>query len=145
MFTLSDRDLDPALLGRAMAHPRAGALATFEGWVRNHHAGRGVLRLTYEAYDRLAIKEGDRVLAGARTRFDILDARCVHRIGPLDVGGLAIWIGVTAEHRAPALDACAFIIDAIKATVPVWKKEFYTDGSTAWVNCAHESSGAERK
>jgi len=144
MFTLSDTNIDPAALGWAMAQPRAGALATFEGWVRNLHEAHAVSRLTYEAYGPLAIKEGNRILAAVKAAHDVLDAQCVHRIGSLEVGEIAIWVGVTAEHRGPALATCQQIIDEIKHSVPIWKKEFYSDGSMAWVNCAHEAKAAGR-
>ena len=69
-------------------------------------------------------------------RFSVTAVRCEHRIGKLEIGDCAVWVGVTAEHRGAAFDACRYIIDEAKARVPVWKKEHYADGSSGWVNCA---------
>jgi molybdopterin synthase catalytic subunit len=136
MFQLSATILDPAALQRALADVRAGACVTFEGWVRNRNEGQPVLSLEYEAYPPLAEKEGARILAEARAKFALLGAQCVHRVGHLQLGELAVWVGVTAEHRGAAFDACRYIIDEAKARVPIWKKEHYASGATAWINCA---------
>src|SRR3546814_1248272 len=89
-------------LREAMDDARAGAYASFEGRVRNHNDGRAVDGLHYEAYAALAEAEGERVLSEALERFDILDARCVHRTGDLVIGDIAVWVGVTAAHRDAA-------------------------------------------
>lgn len=136
VFRVSATPLDPAALQRALADERAGACVTFEGWVRNRNEGQPVLALDYEAYAPLAEKEGERILAEARGKFALLGAGCVHRTGLLQLGELAVWVGVTAEHRGAAFDACRYIIDETKARVPVWKKEHYASGATAWINCA---------
>ena len=135
-FRISSSVLDPTALQRALADERAGACVTFEGWVRNRNEGQPVLSLEYEAYALLADKEGARILAESREKFPILSAHCVHRVGLLQLGELAVWVGVTAEHRGAAFDACRYIIDEAKARVPIWKKEHYTGGTTAWINCA---------
>lgn len=137
MFEISPEPLDPQGLVARLAHPEAGALATFEGWVRRHNDGWEVTGLEYEAYAELAGSEGRRILEQAVERFDLLGACCVHRVGALGVGDLAVWVGTTAEHRPGALQACAFIIDEIKARVPIWKKEHYASGEAVWVNCRH--------
>src|SRR5580704_15259577 len=98
-FRLAAEPIDPAALQAALRDPRAGACATFEGWVRERNGGRPVKALDYEAYPPLAEKEGERILAEARGKFPILGAACVHRIGALALGDLAVWVGVTAEHR----------------------------------------------
>ena len=133
-FSLSATPIDVTALRREMVAAAAGAYAGFEGWVRNHHAGRAVLGLRYEAYPRLALAEGERVLDEAMTRFDILDARCVHRTGTLAVGEVAVWIASTAAHRDAAFAATRHIIDAIKAQVPIWKHETYADGDAGWIH-----------
>jgi len=121
---------------RAALHddPRAGAFAAFEGWVRQHNEGRPVRGLRYEAYVELAAHEGTQIIEQALARFAILDARCVHRIGELGIGELAVWVGVTSAHRAPAFDACRYIIDEVKARVPIWKYEHYADGRSDWLH-----------
>jgi molybdopterin synthase catalytic subunit len=136
MFKISPTPFELDGLRRELAHPCAGALATFEGWVRDHHDGQPVLSLEYEAFVPLAEKEGARILAEARGKFSIFGAICLHRTGHLRIGELAVWVGVTAEHRAAAFDACRQIIDEVKARVPIWKKEHYAGGASAWVNCA---------
>jgi molybdopterin synthase catalytic subunit len=136
MFRISPTPIDPAARQRALRDARAGACVTFEGWVRNRNEGQPVQSLEYEAYTPLAEKEGTRILAEAREKFALIAAECVHRVGHLPLGELAIWVGVTAEHRGPAFDACRYIIDEAKARVPIWKKEHYATGATAWVNCA---------
>lgn len=109
---------------------------TFEGRVRNHNDGRPVLALDYEAFAVLAEREGARIVAEARERFDVLALACVHRIGALQIGDLAIWVGVAAAHRDAAFGACRYVIDEAKARVPIWKKEHYADGTSEWVNGA---------
>ena len=136
MFRISTEPLDPTALQRTLADAHAGACVTFEGWVRDHNDGRPVLALDYEAYAPLAEKEGERILAEAREKFAIVSAVCIHRVGSLRIGDLAVWVGVSAAHRGAAFDACRFVIDETKARVPVWKKEHYADGDTAWINCA---------
>lgn len=138
MFILSEQPLTPDELASRLADARTGAIVTFEGHVRNHHQGKKVTRLDYEAYEPLAVKEGRRILEEAYEAFDILAARCVHRVGRLEVGEPAIWIGVSAGHRRAAFQACQFVIDEIKRRVPIWKKEHYADGSSTWVNCAEK-------
>ena len=143
-FRLSATTLDPAALQRALADARAGACVTFEGWVRNRNDGQPVVSLEYEAYAPLAEKEGARILAEARDKFAWLGAACVHRTGHLPLGELAVWVGVTAEHRGAAFDACRYVIDEAKARLPVWKKEHYAGGATAWINCATRGEFAGR-
>lgn len=115
-------------------NPAVGAVATFEGFVRNHNEGRPVRRLEYEAYPDLAQKEGDRIVVEAMSRFPILDAICVHRTGVLEIGETAIRAEAAAAHRAEAFRACEWIIEEVKRRVPVWKKEHYEDGDSGWIN-----------
>jgi molybdopterin synthase catalytic subunit len=133
MFAISDEPLDTAGLGQSLASPEAGALVTFEGRVRNRNDGRAVISLEYEAYRTLAEKEGNRILEEAAEQFDILGASVVHRVGQLTIGEPAVWIGVIAAHREAAFAACRFVIDQLKERVPIWKREYYDDGSTTWV------------
>lgn len=134
MFCLSEPLIDAAALARELAHPSAGACVTFEGWVRDKNAGRAVLRLGYQAYPPLARSEGERIIVEAREKFAIVDARCVHRIGTLEIGELAVWVGVSAAHRDAAFSACRYIIDEVKLRVPIWKNEHYTDGESGWLH-----------
>jgi molybdopterin synthase catalytic subunit len=113
----------------------AGAYASFEGWVRNHNEGQVVTRLEYEAFQELAVKEGERIIADALRRFPVKHALCIHRVGTLDLRDMAVWVGVSSAHRREAFDACRFIIDEVKHRVPIWKKEHYQSGDSGWVNC----------
>ena len=135
-FHLSAQPLDPVALKASLADAHAGACVTFEGWVRDHNDGRPVQALDYEAYGPLAEKEGARIVAETLAKFPVTRVVCVHRTGALKIGDLAVWVGVASAHRGAAFDACRYLIDEIKARVPVWKKEHYADGSTEWVNCA---------
>jgi molybdopterin synthase catalytic subunit len=133
-FRLSDAPIEVAPLREALLAGGAGAYASFEGWVRDHNEGRRVRGLAYEAYAALAEAEGARVLAETRERFAIHDAACVHRVGELAVGDLAVWVGVSAAHRDAAFAACRFVIDEIKSRVPIWKHERYSEGESAWLH-----------
>lgn len=141
-FRLSDHELDVASLRSDLQADRAGAFASFEGWVRDHNDGRSVAGLRYEAYAALAATEGERILAEAASHFDIVDARCAHRVGELAIGELAVWVGVSAAHRDAAFAACRWVIDEVKAHVPIWKHEHYVDGDAGWL---HPASAEDEK
>jgi molybdopterin synthase catalytic subunit len=145
MFRVSPSPLDPAELRRLLADPGAGACATFEGWVREQSVGRAVRALDYEAYLPLAEKEGERILAEAAGKFPILRAVCAHRTGALAVGDLAVWVGTAAPHRDAAFAASRYLIDELKARLPIWKREHYADGPSVWVNCATRGEAAALK
>ncbi len=138
-FELADSALDVSALRSGLLDAHAGAYASFEGWVRDHNEGRAVLGLNYSAYRPLAESEGARILAEARQKFDIRSAACVHRVGELALGELAVWVGVSAAHRGPAFEACRWIIDEVKARVPIWKNERYAEGAPQWL---HPEPGA---
>ena len=133
-FQLADTPFDTASLRARLLDDRVGGYASFEGWVRDHNQGRVVQGLRYEAYAALAESEGERILAEALARFDILDAHCVHRVGDLAIGELAVWVGVTAAHRDAAFAACRYVIDEVKARVPIWKHERYAGGDADWLH-----------
>ena len=135
MIEITDTRIDPAPLQRSLENPAAGGFCAFEGWVRNHSDGHAVERLEYEVYEPLAITEGEKVLAEARAKFPLLEARFVHRVGLLEIGECAVWVGVAAKHRDEAFKACRYIIDELKHRLPIWKKEHYTNGDSGWVNC----------
>lgn len=125
----------PDVLREVLENQSAGAYVGFEGWIRDRNEGQDVLRLEYEVYEPLAIKEGRKVLDEARAQFSILHAACVHRSGLLELGECAVWVGVTSVHRDEAFAACRFIIDQVKVRLPIWKKEHYVEGHSGWVNC----------
>ena len=134
-FSFTQAAIDPGALAAAVALPEAGGFAAFEGRVRNHNEGRRVTALEYEAFEALALEEGARIVADAARRHGVLAAECVHRLGPLAIGDVAVWVGVAARHRAEAFAACREIIDEIKHRLPIWKKEHYEGGDSGWVNC----------
>ena len=134
-FAFSPLPIDTARGREALADPACGGYATFEGWVRDHNEGRAVRRLEYEAYAALAEREGERIVAEAIAKYGVQHAACIHRIGDLGLGEMAVWVGVSSRHRAEAFAACRYIIDEVKHRVPIWKKEHYVDGDSGWVNC----------
>lgn len=134
-FAFSTEPLDPRALTTALKDPGCGGYASFEGWVRDTNEGRAVARLDYQAYQALALKAGARIVTRAAAEVGASRARCVHRLGTLAIGDLAVWVGVSAPHRDEAFAACRRIIDEIKREVPIWKKEYYADGDSGWVNC----------
>jgi molybdopterin synthase catalytic subunit len=133
-FRLVREPIDGAALRRVLQSHAAGGFCSFEGWVREQHQGRAVLRLDYEAYDALAQSEGNRILAEARERFAIVEARCDHRVGNLGLGDCAVWVGASAAHRDAAFAACRYVIDEVKKRVPIWKREHYADGDSGWIH-----------
>ena len=133
-FKLSADVIDAAAEKRLLDDAGAGACAIFEGWVRNHNEGRAVLRLDYQAFAALASSEGENVLLEALGRFELRAAQAVHRTGSLAIGDMAVWVGVSSDHRDAAFSACRWIIDEIKQRVPIWKNEHYADGESGWLH-----------
>ena len=138
-FRISEKPIDSEALKKELFDPRAGGFVSFEGWVRNKNEGKDVTHLEYQAYEALAVKEGEKIIAEALKKFDVVDALVDHRVGDLQIGEIAVVVHVTSIHRGPAFDACEYIIDELKVRVPIWKKEHYTDGNTGWIEC-HECS-----
>jgi adenylyltransferase/sulfurtransferase len=134
-FSFAKTPIDTDLERRRIIDPACGGYASFEGWVRDHNEGQRVRHLEYEAFELLANKEGERILAEAMERFGVEHAACVHRVGDLQLGEMAVWVGVSARHRQEAFLACRYIIDEVKHRVPIWKKEHYHNGDSGWVNC----------
>lgn len=135
-FFLSSTPIDVRGARAALLDLGSGGYVAFEGWVRNHHLGKDVIELHYEAYPGLALKTGEAIVREAITTYSLRNACAIHRTGRLFPGDLAVWVGVAAAHRAEAFTACRAIIDQIKAEVPIWKHEFYADGTSEWVNPA---------
>ena len=127
--------IDIAMCSQQLINSSAGAFAGFEGWVRNYNDGHKVLQLEYEVYTPIAESEGRKIIQEAKELFDILDAQGIHRSGLLEIGECAVWVGVSSVHRNEAFDACRYIIDHIKVRLPIWKKEYYENGDSGWVNC----------
>ena len=134
-FQFSRTPIETAALRVRLADPACGGYAAFEGWVRDHNDGARVRQLEYEAFEPLAVREGERIVLEAIARFGVTRAACVHRLGDLAVGELAVWVGVSSPHRDEAFLACRYIIDEVKHRLPIWKKEHYVNGDSGWVNC----------
>jgi molybdopterin synthase catalytic subunit len=141
MFRVSRSPIDLEAFRRGLLDRTCGGYAQFEGRVRDHNEGRQVLRLEYEVYVPLAVKEGERILTEARERFGVAQASAVHRSGLMELSDVAVVVGVASPHRAEAFDACRYIIDEVKTRLPIWKKEYYADGEAQWVNCRHCGHG----
>lgn len=134
LFRLSAEAIDVEAERLAIDHPAAGAFVAFEGRVRDHNDGRSVHALDYQTYARLAEAEGQRIVQAAIERYGLHHVAAVHRVGTLVIGDVAVWVGVSASHRGAAFDACRWIIDQIKADVPIWKNEHYADGDSGWLH-----------
>jgi molybdopterin synthase catalytic subunit len=119
----------------AVADPAAGGIAIFMGAVRDHDHGRGVTALSYSAHPSAAAELG-KVAEKVAASHPILALAVAHRTGDLQVGDLAVVAAVAAEHRDAAFAACEQLVDDLKATVPIWKHQFFTGGDSEWVNSA---------
>jgi molybdopterin synthase catalytic subunit/molybdopterin converting factor small subunit len=109
--------------------PEDGAAVIFEGIVRNNTRGRRTLYLDYEAYEAMALRQMKELAAQARSQYAVRDVALVHRLGRLEIGETSVLIVVASAHRGPAFEACRWIIDTLKKTVPIWKKEYFEDGA----------------
>ena len=129
MFFISSEPIKSDVLSSSIQDENAGALVVFEGRVRKKNQGREVQRLEYEAYETLCHVEFQKIMDEAIRNFSVLEMSCVHRVGILEVGELAVWLGVLAVHRKEAFLACEYGIQELKKRLPIWKKEFYTEGA----------------
>ena len=133
MFRVTTEPLDVQQVHNLVKSPADGAVVTFDGIVRNHFDGREVRYLEYEAYAAMAEKKMAEIAAEVQIKFAVGDVAMVHRIGRLEIGESSILIAIAAPHRQPAFEACAYAMDRVKQEVPVWKKEFFADGESHWV------------
>ena len=133
MIRVQSDAIRPEELLAAVRSDGDGAQALFVGAVRNVNQGRRVLYLEYHAYPAMAEQEMAKLRERALERFEISEVAIVHRTGRMEIGDAAVAIAVAAAHRAPAFDACRWIIDTLKQTVPIWKKEFF-EGGEVWVD-----------
>lgn len=129
-----DADLSIDEVYRAVSHDAAGGVVLFAGVVRDHHEGKSISRLDYEAHPTLAVAELRAVLEAVANEWPSVRLAAVHRVGQLTVGDFAIVLAASSPHRAEAFEACRAAIDRIKDTVPIWKKEWDEDGAPTWVN-----------
>jgi molybdopterin synthase catalytic subunit/molybdopterin converting factor small subunit len=121
--------IDAEEIVQRLRRPGDGALVTFDGVVRNNSRGRRTLYLDYEAYEAMALQQMKSLAKEARARFAVRDVSIFHRLGRLEIGETSVLVVVAAAHRGAAFDACRWIIDTLKKTVPIWKKETFVDGA----------------
>ena len=114
---------------RGVKRPEDGAAVIFEGVVRNNTRGRRTLYLDYEAYEAMALKQMEGLAQSARERFSVDGVSIIHRLGRLEIGETSVLIVVASAHRGAAFEACRWLIDTLKKTVPIWKKEYFEDGA----------------
>ena len=133
MADLTHGPIDSAALLASAARPDCGAIALFLGTSRDHHDGRRVLRLGYEAYEPMALAALAQLEREASTKFAIAACTIVHRLGDVPIAEASVAVVVAAALRDPAFDACRWAMDELKRTVPIWKKEFYAEGGEGWV------------
>jgi molybdopterin converting factor subunit 1 len=128
--------------------PDDGATIVFEGIVRDNTRGRRTLFLDYEAYEEMTLKQMESLIARALDQFQVRDATMIHRLGRIEIGETSVLIIVASAHRAAAFDACRWLIDTLKRTVPIWKKEHFEDGAV-WSDGEpfpeHINSSAEKR
>lgn len=132
MSYLTDAPIDSSDLAKRVMRSSDGACVVFEGVVRDHHEGKSVESIFYDAYRPMAEKEIARIVDDIHTRFPQVAVAVIHRLGLLNVGDASIAIACAAPHRGEAFDACRQVIDRVKQTVPIWKKERGPDGEE-WV------------
>lgn len=128
MIVITDQKLDTEAIIQSVQDSGAGAIDVFIGTVRDNTASKDVTRLEYESYDAMAIKEIQKIVDQANERWPIQKIAVHHRRGTLQIGDAAVIIAVSTPHRKESFEACQYVIDTLKQTVPIWKKEVFTDG-----------------
>jgi molybdopterin synthase catalytic subunit len=133
MVAITHSELDIKAITEQVYNDQSGAVSVFVGNVRNATNGRNVLRLEFETYEKMALLEMQKIVDLATAMWPITAATIVHRVGSLAIGDTAVIIAVATPHRADAFAACQYMIDTLKKTVPIWKKEIFEDGEV-WVS-----------
>jgi molybdopterin synthase catalytic subunit len=133
MIEITDQPIDVQKIIHAASQNSAGAISTFIGTVRNQTSGKEVLRLDYEAYEPMAVSEIRKIIDQANFSWPLLGWAVSHRVGTLLPGEIAVVLSVATAHRKESFEACQFIIDHLKQTVPIWKREYFEDGDQ-WVS-----------
>ena len=133
LIHITSQKLNPQTCLEAITYPDCGGLVSFVGTVRNTTKGKPVLKLEFEAYEKMALKQMNKIVDLAKSKFGVRDILIHHRTGLVKIGEEAVVIVVASPHRKAAFQACEFCIDTLKETVPIWKKEFFEDGEV-WVS-----------
>ena len=143
MIEVTHEPLDPEVVTRKVVKDTNGAVVTFLGTTRDNFEGKRVITLEYEAFEEMAVKKLEEIRQGLMAEFQIEDIAIAHRIGGVDIGQISLVVAVASPHRKEAFLACHEVVDRLKSTVPIWKKEIYEDGSR-WVACEdHEFHAPE--
>lgn len=129
---VTDQPLDTQAIIKSVESPEGGAVNVFIGTVRNATKGKEVLKLEFEAYEPMATKEITNIVETAKSKWPLLKVAVHHRTGTMQIGDVPVVIAVSTPHRTTGFEACQYIIDTLKESVPIWKKEFFEDGEV-WV------------
>lgn len=138
MIKITDKPIDVNEVIAAASNKGAGAVNVFIGTIRDHALGKKVVRLEYEAYEPMAVSETQKIVDEAKKKWELAGFAISHRTGTLVPGEIAVAIAVSTKHRHASFEACQFIIDRLKETVPIFKKEFFEDGGV-WVSAINET------
>ena len=139
MILLTKETLNPQKITDSVQQASNGAITTFLGTTRDISLGRPVLNLEYEAYVEMAERELEKIVQAVRQKWGITDVSIAHRFGKVGIGEISLVVAVGSVHRAEGFAACQYIVDQIKETVPIWKKEVFTDGEI-WIDKNHPST-----
>jgi molybdopterin synthase catalytic subunit len=134
MIEITHQPLDPDRITQQVRQDTNGAVVTFLGTTRLYSEGKRVVKLEYEAYEDMALKKLEEIRQEMCAEFGVDDIAIAHRIGPVDIGQISLVVAVASPHRQEAFFACHKVVDRLKETVPIWKKEVFEDGSR-WVAC----------
>jgi molybdopterin synthase catalytic subunit len=134
LIELTNEVIDVGRVDRFLRDASVGGIALFIGTTREYTNGRQTAALSYESYSSMAIQEMNRLVDTAEERWSTSKVCLIHRLGVVEVAEASVVVGVATAHRSEAFEACRFLIDQLKVDVPIWKKESYVDGATAWVN-----------
>jgi molybdopterin synthase catalytic subunit len=143
MVQIQTNPIDFAALADRVRSPNAGAVCLFLGTVREFTGSKQTTHLEYEAYTGMAEKKLRELEAEARRRWPIVEVAIVHRVGRLEVGEVSVAVAVGTPHRHDAFEACLWVMDTLKETVPIWKKEVWADGTEEWVHPGDDEPGGQ--
>ncbi len=143
MIEITKNKIDIEKVVQSVITPESGAVDVFIGTTRNHSRGKGVVKLEYEAYEQMAVKKMKQIENEVRDKWNIHNVAVVHRTGEVAIGESSVVIAVSSPHRDEAFSACRYIIDRLKEIVPIWKREFFKDGTVEWSKATHAEKQAE--
>ncbi len=138
MIAITASPIDLTMIVESVVTPESGGINIFVGTTRNHSRGKTVTALEYEAYESMALRKMQEIANQAQTSWEVQRVSMVHRVGRVPVGESSVVIAVSAAHRDEAFRACRFLIDELKRVVPIWKREYFADGTVEWSLHAHE-------